>query len=48
VSSALDHPSQERILELKPYAITLDIMMPSRDGGQCTDLKSDPDTGTLS
>ena len=37
--------AKERILELKPYAITLDIMMPNRDGWTVlTDLKSDPDT----
>jgi CheY-like chemotaxis protein len=44
---SLTDPSKakERILELKPYAITLDIMMPSRDGWTVlTDLKSDPDT----
>jgi len=37
--------ARERILELKPYAITLDIMMPSRDGWTVlTHLKSDPVT----
>src|SRR5688572_29124007 len=37
--------ARERILELKPYAITLDIMMPNKDGWTVlTDLKSDPDT----
>ena len=37
--------AKERILELNPYAITLDIMMPNRDGWTVlTDLKSDPDT----
>ncbi|MGZ9220485.1 MAG: GAF domain-containing protein [Anaerolineales bacterium] len=37
--------AKERILELKPYAITLDIMMPNKDGWTVlTDLKSDPDT----
>lgn len=44
---SLTDPSKakERILELKPYAITLDIMMPSRDGwAVLTDLKSDPET----
>ena len=37
--------AKERILELKPYAITLDIMMPNKDGWSVlTDLKSDPAT----
>jgi CheY-like chemotaxis protein len=42
---ALTDPSKakEQILRLKPYAITLDIMMPTRDGWSVlTDLKSDP------
>jgi CheY-like chemotaxis protein len=35
----------ERAKELKPYAITLDIMMPGYDGWQVLqDLKSDPET----
>jgi PAS domain S-box-containing protein len=44
---SLTDPSKakERILELKPYAITLDIMMPGKDGWTVlTDLKSDPNT----
>src|SRR6185436_20877305 len=44
---SLTDPSKakERVLELKPYAITLDVMMPSKDGWTLlTDLKSDPDT----
>jgi len=44
---ALTDPSiaREKILELKPYAVTLDIMMPGKDGWTVlTDLKSDPDT----
>ena len=37
--------AKERILELKPYAITLDIMMPERDGWSVlADIKSDPVT----
>jgi signal transduction histidine kinase/DNA-binding response OmpR family regulator/PAS domain-containing protein len=37
--------AKELILALKPYAITLDIMMPNKDGWTViTDLKSDPDT----
>lgn len=43
----LTNPSQakERILEIKPYAVTLDIMMPKVDGWTLlTDLKSDPAT----
>ncbi|HXF84059.1 MAG TPA: GAF domain-containing protein [Anaerolineales bacterium] len=37
--------AKERILEIKPYAITLDIMMPKVDGWTLlTDLKSDPAT----
>jgi CheY-like chemotaxis protein len=37
--------ARERILELKPFAITLDIMMPSLDGWTVlTTLKSDPAT----
>jgi PAS domain S-box-containing protein len=35
--------AKEQVLKLKPYAITLDIMMPSKDGWSVlTDLKSDP------
>ena len=43
----LNDPSKarERILEIKPYAITLDIMMPNVDGWTLlTNLKSDPAT----
>ena len=37
--------AKERILELKPFAVTLDIMMPGTDGWTVlTDLKSDPET----
>ena len=37
--------AKERILEIKPFAVTLDIMMPSLDGwAVLTTLKSDPDT----
>ncbi len=37
--------AKERILELKPFAVTLDIMMPGTDGWTVlTNLKSDPDT----
>jgi len=37
--------AKERILELKPFAITLDIMMPDVDGWTVlTKLKSDPET----
>jgi len=44
---ALNNPTKakERILEIKPYAITLDIMMPTMDGWTLlTALKSDPAT----
>jgi PAS domain S-box-containing protein len=37
--------AKEQILKIKPYAITLDIMMPNKDGWSVlTDLKSDPAT----
>jgi CheY-like chemotaxis protein len=37
--------ARERILELKPYAVTLDIMMPGRDGWTVlSSIKSDPET----
>ena len=37
--------AKEEILRIKPYAITLDIMMPGKDGWSVlTDLKSDPTT----
>jgi len=37
--------ARERIMELKPFAVTLDIMMPGIDGWTVlTELKSDPDT----
>ena len=41
----LNNPSEakEHVLRIKPYAITLDIMMPNKDGWSVlTDLKSDP------
>ncbi len=44
---ALTDPAKakERILELKPFAVTLDIMMPGIDGWTVlTTLKSDPET----
>ena len=44
---ALTDPTKarERILEIKPFAVTLDIMMPNKDGWSVlTDLKSDPAT----
>ncbi len=44
---ALTDPQKavERIKEIKPYAITLDIMMPGYDGWQVLeDIKSDPET----
>jgi PAS domain S-box-containing protein len=44
---AVNNPAKakERILEIKPYAITLDIMMPNIDGWTLlTALKSDPAT----
>jgi len=43
----LSDPSKarERVEEIKPFAITLDIMMPGYDGWQVlTDLKSSPET----
>src|SRR6266508_3092456 len=37
--------AKDRILEIKPFAITLDIMMPNKDGWSVlSDLKSDPAT----
>ncbi len=37
--------AKERVLEVKPYAVTLDIMMPNVDGWSVlADLKSDPAT----
>ncbi len=37
--------AKEQVLKLKPFAITLDIMMPNTDGWSVlTDLKSDPET----
>jgi signal transduction histidine kinase/CheY-like chemotaxis protein len=37
--------AKEKVLELKPYAVTLDIMMPNIDGWTVlTTLKSDPET----
>ncbi|HEX9330780.1 MAG TPA: GAF domain-containing protein [Anaerolineales bacterium] len=37
--------AKEQVLRIKPYAITLDIMMPNKDGWSVlTDLKSDPAT----
>jgi len=44
---SLTDPSQakEQVLKIKPYAITLDIMMPNKDGWSVlSDLKSDPAT----
>ena len=44
---ALSDPSQavKRVAELKPFAVTLDIMMPGVDGWQVlTELKSNPET----
>ena len=44
---ALTDPTQavERAKEVKPFAITLDIMMPEKDGWQVLqDLKNDPAT----
>ena len=35
--------AKQQVLKIKPYAITLDIMMPNKDGWSVlTDLKSDP------
>jgi len=40
--------AKERALQLKPFAITLDIMMPGLDGWQVlTDLKTDADTRSI-
>ena len=37
--------AREQVLKIKPYAITLDIMMPNKDGWSVlTELKSDPVT----
>jgi signal transduction histidine kinase/DNA-binding response OmpR family regulator len=39
------HEAEERAQEVKPYAITLDVMMPERDGWQVLQgLKSNPQT----
>jgi PAS domain S-box-containing protein len=46
----LSDPSQavERVKQLKPFAVTLDIMMPGIDGWQVLDtLKGDPDTRNI-
>jgi signal transduction histidine kinase/CheY-like chemotaxis protein len=38
----------QRVKELKPFAITLDVMMPGKDGWQVIqELKSDPDTHNI-
>jgi PAS domain S-box-containing protein len=40
--------AKERITELKPFAVTLDLMMPDTDGWTVlTDLKSDPATRNI-
>ena len=37
--------AKEQVLKVKPYAITLDVMMPNKDGWSVlTELKSDPET----
>jgi signal transduction histidine kinase/DNA-binding response OmpR family regulator len=39
------HEAEERAIEVQPYAITLDVMMPERDGWQVLQgLKSNPQT----
>jgi PAS domain S-box-containing protein len=46
----LTNPSQavERVKQIKPFAVTLDIMMPGVDGWQVLDnLKGDPDTRNI-
>ena len=46
----LSDPSRavERVKQLKPFAVTLDIMMPGIDGWQVLDsLKGDPDTRNI-
>jgi len=46
----LSDPSKalERVKQLKPFAVTLDIMMPGIDGWQVLDsLKGDPDTRNI-
>jgi CheY-like chemotaxis protein/nitrogen-specific signal transduction histidine kinase len=46
----LTDPSQavERVKQIKPFAVTLDIMMPGIDGWQVLDnLKGDPDTRNI-
>ena len=48
--AALTQPARavERAREIKPFAITLDIMMPEQDGWQVIHaLKSDPDTRNI-
>jgi signal transduction histidine kinase/DNA-binding response OmpR family regulator len=47
---AITNPSNiiEQIKTIQPYAITLDIMMPSKDGWQVIEeIKSDPDTAHI-
>ena len=47
---ALTEPTNalEQIKQLKPFAITLDIMMPSKDGWQVIqEIKSDPETSSI-
>ncbi len=47
---ALTNPLKalEQIKEIKPYAITLDIMMPNKDGWQVIqDIKSDPEASSI-
>jgi len=46
----LTNPAQavERVKQIKPFAVTLDIMMPGVDGWQVLDnLKGDPDTRNI-
>jgi signal transduction histidine kinase/DNA-binding response OmpR family regulator len=39
------HEAEDRVIEVQPYAITLDVMMPERDGWQVLQgLKSNPQT----
>jgi signal transduction histidine kinase/CheY-like chemotaxis protein len=48
VGASSGYQGMQKARSLKPYAITLDIMMPNKDGWQVLhDLKSDPETRSI-